>query len=254
MAELYFEKIKLPALGKQGLITPDSEGYYEMILGGLNTYNNNGAFYSSEGMNKLIGPGSVCHRRLANGSLRAEVNHPKKKPGMTDNDLVNALLDIDLNNVCAHIKAVWIDDEFGKKHPEYKEPGLIAIMGLVKPIPPKGDILKEALTTTSQNICFSVRCLADETFYRGKSVRYMREILTFDLVNEGGINIASKWDSPATESIIDHYESSLKLTQELLARVSQKDSVYATESSSEIANVLQKKYFGKSETPVYARW
>lgn len=254
MSNVFFSATKLPMLGKQGKITPDAEGYYELVVGGLNTHNNTGAwYYTIEGCRELFKPGSLLMRRIGNGCLRAEVNHPKRKPGESDDSFMSRMLDIDLNNVCAHFKEVWLDENFGKNHPEYKNPGLIAIMAKVKPSGAKGAMLKEALDNPNENVCFSIRALADEGFHHGKRIRVLKEMIAIDFVNEGGILVASKWDSPATESI-DNSES-MRITQDILKRISH-DTVQttATESSREAASYLAQKYFKSTQPPLYARW
>ena len=254
MSKVFYSATKLPMLGKQGKIEPDADGYYEMVVGGLNTHNNTGAwYYTIEGCRELFGPGSLLHRRIANGCLRAEVNHPKKAVGESDEAFFNRMLDIDLNNVCAHFKEIWLDENFGKNHPEYKNPGLVAIMAKVKPSGAKGFILKEAMENQIENVCFSIRALADEGYIQGKRIRVLKEIIAIDLVNEGGIFVASKWDSPATESI-DNGEA-IRITEQLIQRV-QSNSVasVATESSREAASFISEKHFVKAKPPVYKNW
>lgn len=255
MSNVHFTATKLPLLKKEGKITPDETGYYELVVGGLNTFNNTGAwYYTIEGVRQLFGPGSLLHRRIANGALRAEVNHPTKKPGEKDEAFIARMLDIDLNNTCAHFKEIWLDENFGKDHPEYNNPNLVAIMAKVKPAGPKGEMLKEALENPCENVCFSIRALADEGYVRGKRIRVLKEVITIDLVSEGGILVASKWDSPATESIDNSVITTA--TKSLLDKISQdsKNLSFATESSVELASYLSKKYFAESKPPVYSKW
>lgn len=252
MSKVFFSATKLPMLNKRGEIKPDKDGYYELVVGGLNTFNNSGAwYYTIEGCRELFGPGSLLHRRIANGCLRAEVNHPRQKPGERDDAFMSRLLDIDMNNVCAHFKDIWLDENFGKNNPFHKNPGLVAIMAKVKPVDPKGSILKQALENPHENACFSIRALADEAYRQGKRIRVLKEIVTIDYVGEGGILAASKWDSPACESI-DNTES-MVLTKELLEKVSRGHELVATESSKELSSYISEKYF-PSRVPIYSKW
>ena len=253
--KVFFSATKLPMLKKEGKITPDADGYYELVLGGLNTYNNSREYYYTiEGVRELFGPGSLLHRKIANGCCRAEVNHPKQQPNEPMERFVGRMLDIDRNNVCAHIKEIWLDENFGKNHPEYNNPDLVAIMGKVKPCLPKGDMLKESLDNPNENVCFSIRSVADEGYVRGRKTRVLKEVITFDYVNEGGVLVASKWDSPATESIND--DVSLRMTRELLERVMEApQSAMATESSKEVVSDLLTRYFPKKETSsIWSKW
>lgn len=255
MSNVFFTATKLPMLKKEGKITPDENGYYELVVGGLNTHNNTGAwYYTIEGVRQLFGPGSLLHRRIANGCLRAEVNHPSRKPGEKDEAFIARMMDIDLNNTCAHFKDIWLDEDFGKNHPEYNNPNLVAIMAKVKPAGAKGQMLKEALENPCENVCFSIRALADEGYQRGKRIRVLKEIITIDLVSEGGILVASKWDSPATESVDN--STILPVTKRILDKIAgdSKALSFATESSVEMASYLNQKYFKETTAPVYAKW
>lgn len=254
MSELYFSQTKLSLFGKKGVMKPDEDGYYEFVIGALNCHNNTKSwFYTAEDVRQLFGPGSLFYRRVANGALRAEVGHPKRQPGMSDTQFADRMMDIDLNNVCAHFKEVWIDENFGKNHPVYKDPNLIAIMAKVKPSGPKKDILLEAIENKNENICFSIRAIADEAIVRGKVIRALKDIISIDMVNEGGITVASKWDSPVTESIVE--TDVMRLTKDILDKVA-KDSLagMATESSGAIASELSAKYFPQKRTPLFSKW
>lgn len=250
--DLYFEQTKLTAFGKTGKIEPDKDGYYTLVAGALNVYNNSKSwYYTAEGAKELFGPGSLLHRKIANGCLNGEVNHPHQKPGEKTEAFMNRMLDIDLNNVCCHFRAVWLDFEFGKKHPEYNNPDMIAIMVEVKPSGAKGYMLKEALENQHQNVCFSIRSLAKETMVRGKVIRQLLELVTIDWVNEGGVLVASKWDSPATETI-----SNTPVIQRVLENCSsknEKNRAFALESAV-VADYILDRYFQKKPNAIYRGW
>lgn len=248
--------VKLPMLKKKGVIKPDADGYYELVVGGLNTYNNTKAwYYTLEGAKQLFGPNSILNQRIANGCLRAEVNHPKQMPGEKMETYITRMLETDLNNVCAHFKALWLDEHYGKNNPELGDPSLVAIMGLVKPVEPKGFILKSMLDNPAENVCFSIRALCDEFYQRGERLRILKEIIAIDLVNMGGIPIATKWDSPATESDTD--ATAIRLTQALLRKVAQMDPTthsLAVESSRGLLQHLVHKHEIVKAPPIYTRW
>ena len=104
---LFFEQTKLKANGKVGKLTPDEDGYYEMVVGALNVHNNTKAwYYTAEGARELFGPGSLLHRKIANGCMRGEVNHPRQMPGESIEAFYQRMMDIDLNNVCCHFKTI----------------------------------------------------------------------------------------------------------------------------------------------------
>lgn len=256
--ELFFSETKLKALQKSGTIEPDKDGYYDLVIGALNSFNNSGAWYynAKQEVLKLFAPDSLLMRRVRNGVVRAEVGHPRQMPGESDDAYFGRLLDIDLNNTCAHIDNIWLDFNYGKNHPELKNPDMIAIIAKVKPCGGRGYILEEALKNNRANICFSIRALADEQLIRGKRVRTLREIITFDMVNEGGLLVASKWDSPACEAI----ELLSRITPEMISSF-KKTSVAACESSALTVlsieqlfaekKVVNSKQFNK---PFYGSW
>lgn len=255
---LYFTQTKLKLLAKTGKATPDADGYYELVIGGLNVHNNSGSwFYTAQGVKELFGPGSLLNRKIANGCLRAEVNHPTQRDGESYDNFIARMMDIDLNNVCAHFKEVWLDENFGKNHPEYKNPDLMAIMGKVKPIEPKGSILRSALENIHENVCFSVRSLAQQSYEQGKVVRRLAEVVTFDFVNEGGVLVASKWDSPATESAdnVTKVLTQSPVTQRSLERIVQKGktAAFALESTA-TADYLLQKHFAKPTESIFKKW
>ena len=248
---ILFEQTKLSLNGKQGVLTPDEDGYYELVLGALNTYNNTRAwYYTDKGARELFGPGSLIHRKIANGCMRGEVNHPKQMPGEKLEDFYNRMMDIDLNNVCCHFKSIWLDETFGKANPQFNNPDMIAIMGKVKPSGPKGFILKEALDNKHENVCFSIRSLANEEIVRGKRIRALTELITIDFVNEGGILVASKWDTPATESL-----ASTPVVEQVLRRCGSKgnERAFALESA-QVADYILSKHFAQPKPQVYHNW
>jgi hypothetical protein len=63
-------------------------------------------------------------------------------------------------------------------------------------------VLKEQLENAKENVCFSIRSITDD--YRdatGQVFKIIKEIYTWDYVNEPGISAARKWLSPALESL-----------------------------------------------------
>lgn len=248
---ILFEQTKLSELGKNGIQPPDDEGYYTLVLGAVNVYNNSRSWYYTEkGIRELFGPGSLLHRKIANGCMRGEVNHPRQMPGEKLEAFYGRMMDIDLNNVCCHFKSLWLDENFGKNNPQYKNPEMIAIMGKVKPSGAKGHVLKDAIENNAENVCFSIRSLADEVMERGKLIRSLKELITIDFVNEGGILVASKWDSPATESI--HATPVVeKVLREFVSK--SKGKAFALESSL-TAQLILDRHFPQQTKSVYHSW
>jgi hypothetical protein len=253
MASVKFTATKLTNTGKKGIIKPDADGYYELVIGGLNTFNSAGEYYTFNGAEELFKQSSIFMRRVTNGCLKGEVGHPKRSPGMSMDDYVNRILTIDEGNVCAHFKEVWLDTEFGKKNSKFNNNALVAIMAKVKPTGPKADSLANSLNNSSENVCFSIRALTKDYYEKGQTFRVLQQIICFDAVTEPGINIANKWDTPSLESL----ENCIISKNSIEKIVYSKNNTVAIESNRELAIECLKAFNSKIvkiETPLYNRW
>ena len=187
---------------KKGILTPDSDGYYTVVVGALNTYNSAGEYYTAEGALDLFNSSSSFQRRIKSGALYSEVGHPKKQQGMSMDDFYNRVISIEEKNICGHFSEIRLDFDFGKKNPSLGNPDLIAIIAKVKPAGAKANALQLALENPKQNAAFSVRGLTKNTQANGRIERRLYNIITFDHVSEPGISIADKYMAPGLESHI----------------------------------------------------
>ena len=203
MEAIRFTETIFKEKGKKGILTPDESGYYTLVLGALNTFNSAGEYYTAEGALSLFENSSQLMRRIKNGALYSELGHPKREPKMSLEEFYHRVITIDERNICAHIKEVTLDFNYGKNHPELNNPNLIAIIGKVKPAGAKAQALQLALENPSENAAFSVRGLTENKYKNGTVLRVLTNIITWDYVVEPGISIASKAHSPAVES--KHY-------------------------------------------------
>lgn len=256
MSDIKFSSTRLQQRNKTGILPCDEEGYYTMPVGGLNAYNSAGQFYVLNGVKQLFEDSSILMRRVRNGCLKAEVGHPKKAPGMTNDDYLNRVLAIYEDNVCSHFKELWLDETYGKNNPQFKNPNLTAIMAKVKPSGPKSAFLKEAFENPNENVCYSVRALTRDYYERGQYNRIIQSIITFDYVNEPGISHANKWDAPALESqlCLESF-SDCNVSIHELKRIVEEHNEYATESSQialECLNTL--KVVNIPMLPLYKNW
>jgi len=253
-AQVKFSATKLINSGKKGEIKPDANGYYDLIIGGLNTLNTAGEYYTLDGAKELFTDSSVFMRRVKSGNLRGEVGHPKKQPSMTNDDYLNRVLSIDEGNVCAHFSEVWLDTDFGKKYPALNNKELVAVMAKVKPSGAKAHALKTSLENINENVCFSIRALTKDYYHRGKTFRVLTSIFTYDMVNEPGISIANKWDSPSLETLTESYVS----YKDLEKIANDRTLSVATESSRAIALEALSSYsiseLPKIQIPSYLNW
>lgn len=252
MSTIKFSATKLPT-NKLGVLKPDETGAYTMPIGGLNAYNSIGQYYTYKGVESLFQSSSILMRRVSNGNLKGEVGHPKRLPGMSFDDYVTRILTIDETNVCCHFSEIWLDMDYGKNHPELKNPDLIAIMGKIRPSGPKGDFLRQAFENQGENVCFSIRSMTRDYYQKGTTFREIKNVLTFDFVTEPGISFATKFNSPALESMID-----LPVTMGNLERVLQNnEETFAMESTKALAVECLQSGFGerlKKSSPLYKSW
>ena len=202
MSEVKFTETVFAPNGKRGIITPDENGYYTLVIGGLNTYNSIGEYYIAKGAEEALHKSSSFQRRVANGFLYSEFGHPKWENGMSYEKFYSRILQIHENNVCAHISEVWLDYDYGKNHSDEVNPEFIAIMGKVAPFGEKGHIVKSSLENPKQNSAFSIRGLTENKEVRGRTERSFNVIVTFDFVLECGVKPACKAHAPGLESFV----------------------------------------------------
>lgn len=203
MSNLRFTSTKLVGTGKKGVLPVDENGYRQMPIGGLNVINSAGEYYLAEGARELFSSSSALIRRIKSGCLKGELGHPKRLPGMTMDQYLNRVLTVDEGNVVAHFSEIWLDEDFGKKNPQFNNKDLIAIMANVKPSGPKGQCLEQSFNNPKEEVCFSIRALTRDFYHKGVNHRVLQQIMTWDNVTEPGLDLARKWNSPALESMAD---------------------------------------------------
>lgn len=245
-----FTAVKLESKGLKGVLTPDENGYYELVIGGLNTLNSNDEYYTLDKAKELFEESSVFMRRVKSGNLRGELGHPKKQPTQTMNDYFSRILSIDENNICCHFAEVWLDLDYGKKNPQLNNPCLVAIMAKVKPCGPKGFVLEQSLKNSKENTCFSIRALTRDFMKNGRTNRILQQIICWDYVNEPGISIANKYDSPALETITD-----VIVTETMVNKAIEHSSIIAVEDTKLLLNETKKLFNSREHNrPVSFKW
>lgn len=182
---------------KTGILRADAAGYYEVVLGGLDIANSVNAYYPYEPAKVLFETSSQLQRRIRNGCLKGEYGHPKRQPGMSDRDFLARILEIRESEICCHIREVSLIKDFKDKDGR----SCVGIIGLVKPSGPKADALAASLENPHENVCFSIRSLTHDEYQRGRLIKTLKTIVTWDLVNEPGLHIANKYMAPSLESL-----------------------------------------------------
>ena len=190
----------LAGTNKVGSITPDQNGYYTVVLGAFDFFNSAGEYWPYDQAKHLFEGSSSFMRRLNTGQCRGELGHPRKEGGMSYQDYVNRILQIHEDKVSHHIKSCWIDKSSVK---DASGQPVMAVLGEVKPSGPYGDMLRECFKNPDENVAFSVRSMCEQKMVRGTMHKHMKSLITYDYVNEPGINIATKYNAPSLESMQD---------------------------------------------------
>jgi hypothetical protein len=188
----------LVGTNKAGVLAPNPDGYYKVVLGGLNVYNSGGAYYPyNDDAKRLFDESSTFMRRVASGTLRGEMGHPRMLPGMSERQFMSRVMDILETNVCCHIRSVTLDFDNVRDNNGNK---IIAIIGEITPSGPMGPALKASLDNPSENVCFSIRSITNDVPINGILYKNLKSIIGWDCVNEPGLANSTKWKSPSLES------------------------------------------------------
>lgn len=194
-----FSCTSLVGTNKVGNLKKTEDGYYRMVVGGLNVFNSAGEYYVFDEAKELFtNDSSALMRRVSRGALNGENGHPKMLPGMTYEQFANRVLSIHEDRICCHHRSIELD--FENVRDSNGKP-IIAIVSELRPAGELGYVLEQALNNPSQNVCFSIRAFTDD--YREARIvkRVLKSVVTFDHVNEPGIAQAEKYKSPSLESI-----------------------------------------------------
>lgn len=205
---------------KKGVVKPDADGYYnDLVLGALDFFNSAGAFYEFESAKCLFEESSSLMRRVRNGALRGEYGHPKMVPGMSEREYLARVLNIYEDCVSHHIRSVTIDNTGRVKDGAGKP--VIAILGSVKPMGPRGQDLRDSLENGHENACFSIRSLTNDFMdRRGMHRKVLKQIVTWDYVNEPGISVANKFSFPSLEGISNDLHFTVRQLNDIRERQS----------------------------------
>lgn len=200
-----FVSVNTLGYNKVGNLKIGSDGYCKMVIGALNMFNSANMYYDYEASKEIFEQSSELMRRVQNKSLRGELGHPRREPGMTELDYRRRLLEIRETNICCHFRSIELDFN------NYKDANgntVVAILAEVAPSGPHAHVLERAMKNKDENVCFSIRSFTHDWIEGGVIKRKIVKVSTFDMVNEPGISIANKFESPALEdknlSVLSH--------------------------------------------------
>lgn len=191
-----FTLTRLNGTNKVGELKKNERGYYVMVIGALNMFNSAGMYYRYDAAKQFFEESSSFMRRVQRGALRGEYGHPRREASMSMQAYYARLLSIHEDKECVHFASVWLD--FDNYKDDQGRP-IVAILAEVAPSGPLGHVLEKKLLNPAENVCFSIRSFTDDKLERGVVNRYIKTIVTFDYVNEPGMGVAERWNSPALE-------------------------------------------------------
>lgn len=252
MAQVAYESTALKGTGKQGKLKCGPDGYYrDVVVGAIGIHNNAGQFYDLASAKRFFEQQSDLMQRIKGGHVRGEYGHPKRQPGMSDNQWLSRVLSIEETQISHHIREVKLvegavtDPKTGQK--------TVGIVAELKPSGPYGDALAASLENEHENVCFSIRSLTNDQVTPTRWIKQMKRIVTWDYVFLPGIEGANKYNSPSLEAV-----DCTPITEQTLRTLSQElhDGIVSQENFATDLDGLYEELYPKTfaHTPSSARW
>lgn len=254
MERLVITSTRLRVQGKQGILEPDADGYYEMPIGAFNCVNSTDEVYTAKNIQEIFNSSSELMRKIQNGKLFGEWGHPEQLPGETANAFMMRACRVNDKDTCVFFKDIWLDNNVTPDMQRYGVPSdAIITMAKLKPMGALWETLQRSLEDPNVNTTFSGRFLTKDRVYRGKTYVEVVQAVTWDAVTEQGIPAAEKYLAPRLES--HKTVVTPKMVEELKVQVA--NSNLRMESSSPVHSVIAtaEKFFNKN-TPNrgYSAW
>lgn len=171
-------------------------GYIDVVLSALEFPNSVRAVYDADAAERLISANSNLQRRCVDSLLKGELGHPQESDSKNFDDFMRRVHIVDPKNVAIHIRKVWMDRNYRLPNGQT----IIAIRGEVCPSGPHAGHIDRSLQNPHENVCFSLRGMATDRFRGGQKRKYLDNLVTWDVVTEPGLRVATKFHSVACES------------------------------------------------------
>lgn len=217
---LKFECNALAGVNKVGQLQKDKDGYYHVTLAALNFFNAAGIFYDYELSQHVFTEKDPFTRKMLGGKLYSEVEHPE--PPIKDPQhpqFMDAYIGrnrfIDMRNTCGHIRGV----EVNPINETCNGKVVYLITGWIKPEGVHAAVLQSLLDNPHANVCFSLRSIINDRPVNGVRTRQIEELITFDLVSEGGLSKATKYLSPGLECFAEGQTVEFDIPMDCLERL-----------------------------------
>lgn len=192
-----FANTILQGSNKKGVLKPDEDGYYTVVLGALDIINTGGERYVDTQISRnTFSAGGPLDKRIREGLLKGEWGHPKARDYPNPLAFERRIRQIDEDRTSHAISKVWLE------RIEYDGKQVMGVIGKIKPCGPYGQQLKEMLDDPHQNVCFSGRFYSNvrRNPRTGMVEREIHTVGTWDYVSAPGIPQAKKYASPSLES------------------------------------------------------
>ena len=246
MNDVRFTCTSIPA-GKSGLLPADADGYFTLPVGAFNCFNSVGDWYPYEAARSLFECSSAFMRKISTGCLTGENGHPKKLPGMTDDEYLRRAMIVNEADECVQFKEIWLD--FNSIKDASGRP-VVAVMAKLTPWGVYAHVLAQALKLKGADVCFSVRAFTEDRMVGGVRNRNVAEILTWDRVGEPGVGTSRKFRSPTLESL--HEEA---VERDTVKRILTPVNGLAMESNAQATAQRVLSLFGvENINPKFTEW
>lgn len=204
-------------------LVPDKDGYYWVNAGAYNTFNSAGEYYDGSTIDDLLAESSSLQRRFKKGVVFNELDHPVRQPNMSEAAWDARMSTVASDRICGHTRAATLSMNRDNKVK------LIRIN-----IAPHGlysKSLEDGFKAVHANQYLSVRSTSNRIRLNGILIKKVSSITTWDAVVEGGIEVASKFDT----------ESYSGLTSSEITKVSRTEII----TSIDLCDTSEVKYVMK---------
>lgn len=234
MSAAMLECTVLKGFNNTGTIKRLDNNYVLVVLGALEYPNSGGAVYDEGSGKEFFKSTSSTMRRIAQGVMYGELGHPPQRECKNYDDYVERIHTILEKNVAIHIRKAYLD--YNYVTPDGRK--CIAIMGEICPDGPHAAVVERKLNNPHCNLAFSIRSMATDKFVRGRKRKYLDNIITWDVVNEPGLDLATKFNSPSCESFTVETTPVRPDVIERLVERSKRDGVAVESALLDTAKVL----------------
>lgn len=206
MSEYRFVVDKTTLEGKQGILTPDSDGYYDdIIVGVFNAENTNGQRYIIDQKVKALLDSQLGVSRMSKwllqGKLIGEKEHPRLEEFLCKDKTYewsasmwlrrNAeLLTSNISHRFAGWRTTAMPDKIDGR----------TVYGVYARLKPECRELDSSFGDPNANTAFSIRSMINRIFQGNELVKRCSEIFTFDGVSSNGLPRCEKFSMPGLES------------------------------------------------------